>query len=183
MTNSQNETIIVESKFKERITSGDVEKFYRDVEELSNAQRVVGAVFVSIKSRSIPTKGSLALEVRGHVPIIFIGFEDEAELDTMLHRYIGIFINATDIVKTDSDSSQLQANELIARLMPSFALVKRNKTRIEKIKSDHLGAINKLVLELEHDNLEILSLLEKVVKPCNDVPLTKRRRANAHDKK
>ena len=162
MVNAKNEVVVVESKYKDRVTGLDIEKFYRDIAETSASQRVIGAVFVSIRSRSIPTKGSLAFEQRGSVPILFVGFDDEAELDALLCKYMSLFVDVACIVGA-AEHGAVGDSEIIAQLAAPFAMVRKNRARIEKIKSEHLGAINRLVLEIEQDNIEILTAIEKIV--------------------
>ena len=170
MTNARNEVVVVESKYKDKITGLDVDKFYRDVAELAATNHVVGAAFVSIRARGIPSKGPIAFEQRGGVPIVFLGFEDEAEMELMLGRHMNLFVDVVGVVAASGggEAAETRVDELVARLAGPLATVRRNKGRIERLKSEHLGAINKLILEIEHDNIDIMTCIEQLVKPSAD---------------
>lgn len=69
--------VAVEVKNKATVTSGDVDKSVRDVGELADrlGGRLVGYVFVSLRSRNIPRKGALAVERVSGVPVMWYGAE------------------------------------------------------------------------------------------------------------
>jgi hypothetical protein len=163
MTNDKGDLIIFESKNKERVTGLDVEKFYRDIEELAGTRKLVGAVFVSLKTKNIPGKGTLALERRGNVVVLFAGFEDEEEMDRLFGGYMSLLVDAANVVAEDPTAERVE--DIVAKLAGPFATVKKNKVRIDKLKNECLVQMSKLILELEQDNAEILKCLEKLVKP------------------
>lgn len=166
IVNARNEVILVESKFKDRITAADVDKFYRDIVEVGNASSVIGGAFICIRSKNIPGKGSLAFEMRNQVPILFIVFEDEAAAERGLPRHMLVFENVCNTVRGMLNVDTKAASRLAAlvqQLSAPLAVIKRNRTRIERLRAEHMVAMNKIILELERDNFELLQLVEKMV--------------------
>jgi hypothetical protein len=60
---------------------------------------VIGGVFVCIRSKNIPGKGSLAFELRNQVPLLFIVFEDEAAAERALPRHMLVFEHVCNTVR------------------------------------------------------------------------------------
>lgn len=177
MVNPMNELYVVESKYKDRITNLDIDKFYRDVTILSTTRTVLGGVFVSIKSRSIPTKGSLSFEQRNGIPLMFIAFDNQEELESSFKRYMQLFIDVSILMVGNAEENDNNDHEnIIKRLELPFGLIKKNKTRIEKIRNEHMAAINKLVLELEHDNLHVMAAIEELI--AEDAPPHKQQKTH-----
>jgi hypothetical protein len=79
MVGAQGEVLAVEVKNKGIVTAGDVEKSLRDVRELHEriGSRLVGYLFVSLRSRNIPRKGALAMETAHGVPVLWFGMDGE----------------------------------------------------------------------------------------------------------
>lgn len=176
MVNSKNEMYVVESKYKDRITNTDIDKFYRDITQLSASHKILGGIFVSIKCRSIPTKGSLAFEQRGGIPVMFIAFDNQDEVEASLNRYMKLFMDVS-LLMVDKAEENDENKVIMERLATPFSLIKKNKARIEKIRNEHLAAINKMVLELEHDNMEALMMIEELI--GRDVHPSKKRKQTA----
>jgi hypothetical protein len=74
--------LAVEVKNKGQVTNGDVDKSMRDARELKDrlGSRLVGYMFVSIRTRNIPKRGSLNLDIIDGIPILWYGASDEDEL-------------------------------------------------------------------------------------------------------
>lgn len=83
MTGAAGEVLAVEVKNKGVVTAGDVEKSLRDVRELQErlGARLVGYLFVSVRSRNIPRKGGLALEAAHGVPVLWYGMDEAPDAD------------------------------------------------------------------------------------------------------
>ncbi|GAX84480.1 hypothetical protein CEUSTIGMA_g11900.t1 [Chlamydomonas eustigma] len=69
--------LAVEVKNKATIVSTDVSKAMRDLEMLEerHGPKLVGYLFVSVRSRNIPNKGALKLELVRGVPVLWIGLD------------------------------------------------------------------------------------------------------------
>jgi hypothetical protein len=78
LTSPAGETLVVEVKNKATVSAADVSKSLRDAAELTDrlGPAMLGYLFVSVRSRAIPGKGALHLEVtpRG-VPVLWCGVD------------------------------------------------------------------------------------------------------------
>lgn len=74
--------VAVEVKNKAHVTGGDVDKSVRDARELRErlGARLVGYVFVSIRTRNIPKRGALGMDLNEGLPMLWYGATDEDDL-------------------------------------------------------------------------------------------------------
>jgi hypothetical protein len=108
MSSVEGERIMIESKNKDAITKGDIDKFYGDIayaatnqsKTKSNTKTISsnGAVFISIRTQNIPWKGHMYLERVGETLVMFLGFSDNQELQMRLHGYMRLFITTMRVL-------------------------------------------------------------------------------------
>lgn len=140
--------LLVECKAKDRITKGDVDKFYKDVGTVSVSKRVVSALFVSCKTRSIPQKGPLRLEFQGDTPLLFCGFNSEEEMQAGLPPFLRVL---GDLSGCLSRTHSEEVDALKQRLRPLLKVLQRSQARVQAIREEHLAPLAKKVSEMEGD--------------------------------
>jgi len=90
MIDENGRVLAIEIKNKATITRDDVVKFEGDILNISNqmiGKKLVGGVFVSLRSINIPTKGELRLEYKEEVPLLYMGINEDSEM-CMLSKYV-----------------------------------------------------------------------------------------------
>jgi hypothetical protein len=125
--------IAVEVKNKAVVTAGDVSKSVRDVRELLEKLgegKLAGYAFVSLRTRNIPHKGSLAIECVHGVPVLWYGIDssfsggqlDDADAQDMarcakLLADVGRSLRApaTDTASAASDKQVVAVMERLAQ--------------------------------------------------------------------
>lgn len=97
MVDAEGGVLAVEVKNKAVVTAGDVDKSMRDVRELLErlGGRLVGYLFVSLRTRNIPRKGALALEAVHGVPVMWYGLDG----GVLLEDDAGICRDAEDLAR------------------------------------------------------------------------------------
>lgn len=151
-----------ESKYKETITPQDIEKFYRDIEQVAllNGDQFMGAAFVSLKTKNIPNKGDLHFDTIQNRPVLFIGFDEE--LDSHL------FDSMVRLLLKISQYHQSRANqtstlqELIEKLRPIYSTISRTRTDIESIKQMASKIIDSTI-NLDRDITKSITSLHSIV--------------------
>ena len=118
-----------EVKNKRVIGKPDVDKFYRDMDDLCAHSRCAGAMFVSVGTPNIPGKGSFCVELRGGRPALFVGFEATEHMDAMLRHYVAVLVSlsAAAAAAEGPDEAERALQHLIARLKPQVERVRRLK--------------------------------------------------------
>jgi hypothetical protein len=157
-----NSLFAFESKYKETITQQDIDKFYRDVEQLilTNGDAFMGAAFISLKSCNIPTKGDLYFDQVKNRPILFIGFNDGLEADlfgSMMRLLVKIGYYNQTLLKQETS-----INDLIEKMRPTYATISRTRSNIENIKQMASKIIDS-TLNLERDISNGLSTLHTII--------------------
>ena len=172
MTNTDGEVIIIESKYKERITTNDVEKFYRDLSEVSKTQRCCGAVFVSVVNRSIPNKGSLCIEKRCGVPVMFVAFDSEAELQEHLVSYLTLFmdVSAHFQIKKEDESN----DELLVQMTQYFGIINKNREKLASIRETCMAPMERMLREVSDNNQKLLVSIESLLHKHGKNPVQKK---------
>jgi hypothetical protein len=96
--NTATSLIAIESKNKRAITSSDITKFYRDVDNLTqqHGDAFMGAIFVSLATKNIPGKGDFRLESRAGKTLLFIATTTTANLKSDL--YAAASSSSSDII-------------------------------------------------------------------------------------
>ena len=151
-----------ESKYKETITQGDIEKFYRDIDQLIllNSDNFVGAAFISLKTRNIPGKGDLFFDQVKNRPVIFIGFEDGIDIE-LFNSLIKLLVKIGNYNQS-VHKQETTLNDLIEKLRPVYSAISRTRSDIENIKSMASKIIDSTV-NLERDLNKGLTTLHSIV--------------------
>lgn len=165
--------LVVEVKNKAIITSSDVTKSLRDARELKarHGDAMIGYLFVSLRSRCIPGKGALLLELlatsNGSVPLMWCGLEasDDAELasssksrDADLVHFARILVDAGRMVvalgagrnKEEAEgSSSSEANEDAEETERRLNAAIQDAISSLNAQLDHLDGMRRIVVRLD----------------------------------
>lgn len=126
-----------ESKYKDSITPNDIEKFYRDAEQMAmvEGENFLGAAFISLRTKNIPTKGDLYFDQVKSRPILFIGFESEEKIDHMLFSSIIKLFVMIGYYQKKNNQQASTVQDIIEKLKPILFTVSRTRSDIDNIKT------------------------------------------------
>lgn len=161
--------LAVEVKNKANIVPDDLKKFYRDVDSMvvQEAGRFLGAAFVSLRSRGIPTKGSLHFEVHRGRPLLFISFTSEEEAfddgGILLKSILGILIQAAGHLMDTSMNGDKSLQDLCSRLVPLCSRIGRLRKDIDRIR-DSAKDIIKVSTGLAEEVSSILATMQEMAR-------------------
>ena len=129
----------VESKHKQQVTGGDVEKFERDCQHLSATTSFLGAIFVSLSSENIPNKGPFSFEVVSGNPIVYIGLSSLEGESRILKDSVKLIEKSSAILRSlDKNDEECALRVMRDKLKPlvgrmgrlrSLAISMRNHAR------------------------------------------------------
>jgi hypothetical protein len=115
--------IAVEVKNKDTVTKSDIDKLYRDIDDMVSLHRpVIGGVLVSVASKNIPKKGAMHFEMHNKLPILFLGFDNDMELDSLLPSYMKMIMT---LCTYDSRPSDMSVEKIIEKITPLLSEIKR----------------------------------------------------------
>lgn len=166
--------ILIESKYKQSIDKGDIEKFCRDVSEVSSKEggvQCVGGIFVSLLTRNIPGKGDAHFEVVGNVPVMYVGFSGTDEFNVYFRKYAEMFNTLCRFYKAQG-AKRSTLGEFLEELNFYFNLLVKNKTRIEEFKTSCVAKMNKFIVDIESDNRLLLGRVEDLLRKNNSLAYT-----------
>lgn len=126
-----------ESKVKDTITPQDIEKFYRDTEQmvLTNGENFLGAAFISLRTKNIPTKGDLFFDQVKSRPVLFIGFPTEDQIDPLLFSSLLKLLTKIAFYQQKTNQHATTVQDLIEKLKPVLTTISRTRTDIDTIKT------------------------------------------------
>jgi len=117
-----------EVKNKRVIGKPDIDKFYRDMDDLCTHSRCQGAMLISLGTPNIPHKGSFCVELRGGRPAMFVGFEGAETVDTeALRSHVAVLKSLCTLADATADEGAQAMERLLARLAPQVERVRRLK--------------------------------------------------------
>jgi len=170
MVNSSGDIVMIESKNKDAIAKSDVDKFYNDIAHMEASERpCLGAVFVSIRTRNIPWKGQVFLEMVNKRPALFLGFGNEEDLQLHLANYVRVFLQYASITK--HQTSDVSADTMFTLLNAQFQGLLSTKVQIDRLKMQH-GEMTKTVSELERLHQKSVMGIEVFLKQNNRFEVT-----------
>lgn len=149
--------IVFESKYKSCIEKRDIDKFIRDVEEMSGV--VDGAVFVSLCSLNIPHKGDMYFEVVAGVPVLYIGFDNEDDFKSMFAKHMRMFVDLCEThkgIKREGHDSEEKLTALLEDYKFIHNILSKNKKRLDDMRTKFL----KFAAETEDDTKCMLEKME-----------------------
>lgn len=170
----ENTLILIESKYKQAIDKNDIEKFCRDVSEVSTRDDVVqciGGIFVSLLTRNIPGKGDAHFEIIGNVPVMYVGFSSTNEFNVYFRKYVDMFNTLCKFYKSQG-AKRSTLGEFLEELNFYFNLLVRNKTRIDEFKTTCIAKMNKFIVDVESDNRILLGRVEDMLRKNNSLVYT-----------
>ncbi|NBX51784.1 hypothetical protein EBT25_18055, partial [bacterium] len=170
MTDSDNHLMIFESKYKNTITKQDVDKFYYDIQNQPAERAVIGAVFISLNTPNIPTKGDICIELANNtyttIPILFVGFRTPEEFTMNFPAIVTMFtalckyqyrVNAqksNDDSKDATKDYEAKLQQILQEIDTVLALISSNKSRITELR--------KIATDLEENQKATLSCLSNI---------------------
>ena len=170
MVSAKGDIVMVESKNKDAIAKTDVDKFYNDIAYMEASERpCIGALFVSIRTRNIPWKGQVCLEIVNHKPVLFLGFGSEDDLQLNLANYVRVFLQYCHIVK--QQSSDVNTDMMFAMMNSHFQSLLQTKIQIDRLKTQQVD-MGKTVVELEKVHQKSVSSIETFLKQHNRLEIT-----------
>jgi hypothetical protein len=178
LKDAENDTIIFESKYKNSITKGDVDKFYYDVSQQPADRQLIGAVFISLTTQNIPTKGNLFLEFHQNTtPLLFVGFKTPEEFTVNFPSIIDLFMKLckyqsllnkqTQSSSTLSDeSNKMKFQQLTTEIESTLSIISSNRSRINDLR--------KIASDLEDTNKQVITNLNNmstIIDPHHTTPI------------
>jgi hypothetical protein len=155
----------VEVKNKARIASEDIKKFARDVEAMAetHANAFRGAVFVSLRTKNIPTKGTLKFEVYKDRPILYIAIQGDhhqkiEEEKKVLEGCLKMMFQMCSCTQNES-----KLREAYARIEPMCIRLDKMRRDIERVR-DSAKEIVKMTATMHADASEILVAMQSITK-------------------
>jgi hypothetical protein len=165
--------VLFESKYKERITPADVSKFYRDVDETAmcsalHGGKCVGAVFVSLKTKSIPGKGDVCLELHGgSMPIMFIAYDDESQAMDLFPAQAQVIVGLAFAVARENKDQQFtdvdRLDVVLGEVSSVLALLHRNMQRLSRLRTEHITAVQRALMDMERDDKEVVRIVSDIL--------------------
>ena len=123
-----------EVKNKRVIGKPDIDKFYRDMDDLCTHSRCQGAMFISLGTPNIPHKGSFCVELRGGRPAMFVGFDDPETVDAAaLRGHVAVLMSLCTLAEASADEGAQAMERLLARLAPQVERVRLLKRTVATI--------------------------------------------------
>lgn len=156
--------VAVEVKFKSQIQKDDVDKFESDSDNLCMHYSTcfLGCIFVSLRTKGIPRKGSICLEIRNNHPMLFIAFASESEFQgSNLFEYcmkmvweLGEYLLGVD---RESDISGL-----LEKIDPLLKTIDSTQIRLGKVKG-HATAILQESSHMEQEIRQTFNVISSVL--------------------
>lgn len=112
MANREGDAVVaVEVKNKSSVTLQDVDKSVRDARELSDrlGTRLAAYLFVSVRSRNIPRKGALRLELLAGVPVLWFAVDTPEALGDELARCARVLVDVGLLVQAQRRAAEVTA--------------------------------------------------------------------------
>jgi hypothetical protein len=129
--------IAVESKNKDVITRGDLDKFVRDIDSLAakHTDNFVGAIFVSTNSINIPGKGSFTFEIVAKRPVVYIAFAGIDRIDPdVVNKSVKMLVQVSAyLMKIDQHSGDVQ--DIITKIQPFVQQIDKANKDVNTIKN------------------------------------------------
>lgn len=161
--NEEGEYYAFESKYKDNITKGDLDKFMSDVQMMSHDRRFLGGVFVSVKTRAIPFKGDIHFEFVNKKPVVYMGFAGTDSFDNELFAKALSILAHVARYQTALGEQATDAMDVIKRVAPMLDGLKRLRSAIERLRTNHLTAAMSATHDMEKQVRDMLELVHTVV--------------------
>jgi len=169
MKRSDKRFVAVESKYKASISTSDITKFASDVDYMcqTNGDMFMGAVFVSVKSKNIPSKGELNLEYSNGRPVLYVGFGCEDEMDgAFLKHCISLLIKVGEMI-TALAKHNADAAIVVKRVRPMLKTASTMQKTIDAIRTSCKKTVDH-VNKLENDMRNVFNTINEVVSQFAD---------------
>lgn len=176
-------TTILELKNEKKITKNDIDKFYRDIELLSKKKKLACGVFISLITDKIPNKPKFFAEKYKNIPLIFMSFNGEENLEKIVSlriRDLHMIFEALKSNNNENDETITILNSMDMYVSKLDANNERNKwihmkenceNEIKRfddiIKTEWFKEINRYCKEkgnVDNEELKIIEILQKFVK-------------------
>lgn len=159
MTMPSGKKLVFESKYKQAVDRKDVQKFYHDMGHMG--EDVLGGVFVSVLSKNIPGKGSIAIEhlSDNQKMVLFLGFSDETDFHTYFLPYVDMFWNICSFHGRKTNK-EMNLQLVLDEINFYYQMIAKNKARLDDFK----GKFHKFSLDVENDHKELMTRIENVLR-------------------
>lgn len=158
------EFFAIESKNKSTITRNDIDKFYRDVQNLTelNSNAFLGAMFVSLATKNVPGKGDFYFELFQNRPVLFIGFNIVDNLNSdFMKRCISLLLQAAQSCKVLGEQAT-SVQDMHTKLAPMILKIQRIRKEVDSVK-EMAGNIIKSVDNMQDEANEVVTVMSSVL--------------------
>lgn len=155
--------VAVESKNKSIVTSQDVDKFLFDVEYMCNMHpdKFLGAIFVSLRSRNIPHKGDMHVELRQGRPVMFVAFESDEDLreSILLKRCVSL---CCAFGQQSCSVSRSETESIICQLRPLLRNIDTMRKSLDAVKAANKRSMDN-VADMEKGIWDVFKVIQDIV--------------------
>ena len=121
---------LIEVKNKKYVSEDDVKKFLSDVE--TNKKLINCALFISLESENIPTKGNFHIEIVNTMPIIYIYKYDNSSISFAIENLFFFIDKFSKLTKKSRKSEEISTN-MIDIIKNTNKTIKKESERINTI--------------------------------------------------
>ena len=123
---------LIEVKNKSSLRMEDVKKFHHDIMEQS--EKINCALFISINTPNIPTKGNFAVDFRGGKPVIYMHMQS-AEMIKHAVQMMGLLLKNINTDKTGgANEEKNNQHEVVELIGDIYSTIKSGSAKIHRIK-------------------------------------------------
>jgi hypothetical protein len=162
---------LVEVKNKKHITEMDITKFLGDI-ETQTSSKINCALFISLMSSNIPTKGSFYIEIKNSIPIIYMYMYDCSSVQFAIETLLFLTNKFVNLTKKSRNEQQL-SDEIISLIYNNFNTMKYETDRITGIITHLEKQINQLKISKKNlvgrvDNIKTFYNKYENLEPQNE---------------
>jgi hypothetical protein len=171
---NSNLNCLIEIKNKKTIIEGDISKFISDTNDMANKEKINCALFVSLISENIPTRGSFFVEITNGIPVIYIYLFSPNAIKFAIET-LQFLVKTTEANKNAVTANELKSDTL-AVIYNSFNTVITESRRMDDIIKNLEKQITQLRLTKKHlgNTMEqITTYYEKHKIPSNKTNIVK----------
>ena len=186
--NSKSNSILIECKYKKQIQKIDIDKFYNDIktgQQGCASRQYSGAIFISIITNNIPTKGDASIELLDNIPIMFLGFNSEEDFISRSKNLFDIFKKIVNICSVDKTKVDNKIDRCFMELNFFLNIMTKSRLKLEEFKAMFIkyydnfsNEHNVIITKIEKlliDNSQIINTSFEACSTCDQVFETKRK--------
>ncbi len=160
--NSNNKTIVFESKYKKFIDLNDINKFYNDMITLPDD--IIGGVFISILNKNIPGKGDVHIEIipQNNKLIMFLGFNNENDFQYYFIKHVSLFIKLVNFHNNQINQT-IDIKNILEEINFLNDNIQKQKSRLDDFKNKYIKYFN----DTENDINSLLNRISNILNKYN----------------